>query len=167
MLDKLDFLNNLSDDERKLFTGIGLVVLGVFAMFILSQLLMIPGRLQARARYKNYTGRALGKITNRNMISVQRGHDDEGRPEYTTKCMVSYEFTVGGVLYKGEGEGSGAGRDKYEAEICYDPSDPDQNCTAYYFNSKTKSHFISTFIYLAVFFAVIMIGIYFFMRFKQ
>ena len=40
MLDKLDFLNNLSDDERKLFTGIGLVVLGVFAMFILSQLLI-------------------------------------------------------------------------------------------------------------------------------
>ena len=167
MLDKLDFLNNLSDDERKLFTGIGFVVLGVFAMFILSQLLMIPGRLRARAYYKNYTGRALGKITKRDVISVQNGHDDEGNLRYTTKCMVSYEFTVGGVLYKGEGEGSGAGRDKYEAEICYDPSDPDQNCTAYYFNSKTKSHFLSTLIYLIILFAILLGGIYLFIRFRR
>ena len=166
MLDKLEFLKNLSDDERKLLSGVGLVLIGLFAVFFLSELLMIPSRLSARKRYAGYTGRALGKVTKRNIYSVEDGHDDDGHTTYKQKCFVEYEFTVGGTRYTGEGEGSMASRDKYETEICYDPSDPDQNCTACYFNSVTKFHILSTLIFLLCFSALVIGGLLFYFNIK-
>ena len=167
MLDKLSFLNNLSSDELKIFSGLGLVILVFFAIFILTQLMMIPSRKRAQVKYANYTGRTFAKVLNRYTISVDDGVDENGDRKYKSKCIVSYEFRIGGVTYKGECEGSSKGRDKYETEICYDPSNPDLNCTVYYFDSVTKSHFLSSFIFFVVVFALMLAGIYIFMRVRR
>lgn len=164
---KPDFLNFLTDDEFTLFAGLGLVIVVFFAIFILSQLMMIPARKRAQIRYANYTGRALGKVLKRYSVSVDDGVDEDGHRKYTTRFIVHYEFTVGGVTYTGSGIGSSRLRDKYETEICYDPDDPEHNCTACFFNSETKSHFWSSLISFAVFFAVLLIGIFVFIRVRR
>ena len=60
---------------------------------------------------------------------------------------ISYQFEVNGQVYYGEGEGSGAFWERDKQTICYDPNDPDDNCTLYYLNSKTKSHFLKTLLF--------------------
>ena len=52
---------------------------------------------------------------------------------------VTYEFEVDGQTYTGKGEGSPAFQVRKHQLICYDPSDPNLNCTLFYLNSYLRS----------------------------
>ena len=50
--------------------------------------------------------------------------------------MVIYEFEADGRIYTGKGESSTAFTTGKTQTICYDPSDPDLNCTLSFLNSQ-------------------------------
>ena len=83
-------------------------------------------------------------------------NDSESSDSYEYRTVISYQFEVNGQIYTGEGEGNGAFWQKDKQMICFDPNDPDDNCTLYYLNSKTKSHFLKT----VIFFFVVLIIMY-------
>ena len=95
-------------------------------------------------RFKNYTGRAEGRILEHHweyyMDSAQamKQHREDDMDISDDRFIVSYEFEVDGQTYTGKGEGSSDFRVRKHQTICYDPSDPNQNCTLCYLNSQTK-----------------------------
>ena len=96
---------------------------------------------RAREKYKNYTGRAEGRILEHEWVRHYTGTKDSetGDDNYDLLFMVKYEFEVNGQTYRGEGEASGSIKGRKTQTICYDPADPNQNCSLYYLNSQTTS----------------------------
>ena len=97
-------------------------------------------------RYMNYTGRAEGKIIEHHWETYMKSGVGTGRTmkEDTidasdSDCYVTYEFEVDGQTYIGKGEGSPAFQVRKHQTICYDPSDPNLNCTLFYLNSYLRS----------------------------
>ena len=89
--------------------------------------------------FKRLSGRAEGRI-------VEHHWDRYGEYNYTRDpindfdylFMVTYEFVVNGQTYTGKGEGDPAFQAKKKQTICYDPSNPDENCTLYYYNRQAN-----------------------------
>ncbi|MBO4309997.1 MAG: hypothetical protein J5856_02900, partial [Lachnospiraceae bacterium] len=107
-----DFLVNLGVDPDKalMVSGLGLVVIGFIAVALLSQLLLLPGQVKNKKRMKHLTGRAVGTILNGTLYTETEyfGHQNGQTGETTTthRYIVTYEFEVNGVTYRGQGEGS-------------------------------------------------------------
>ena len=88
---------------------------------------------------KNLSGRIDGKILEHHW--EKRGkfnHTGDPIDDFDEVFMVTYEFEVNGQTYTGKGEGSPAFQAKGKQTICYDPSDPNVNCTLYYFNGQAN-----------------------------
>lgn len=126
---------------------IGMVVF--FAIFILVNRSSAKERLQnivkeEQDRFKKLTGRAEGRILEHhwenysNPLSAGRQHKEDSMDDSDTVFMVTYEFEVNGQTYKGHGEGSPSFSRRKTQPICYDPSDPNQNCTLYYYNGQVR-----------------------------
>lgn len=97
-------------------------------------------------RYRNYTGRAEGKIIEHHWETYLKSGVGTGRTmkEDTIDATdsvfyVTYEFEVDGQTYVGKGEGSPAFQVRKYQTICYDPSDPNLNCTLFYLDSYLRS----------------------------
>ena len=103
----------------------------------------------------------MGTVTNYRKERILRyeSHDSETSDSYEYLTIISYQFEVNGRVYYGEGEGNGAFWQRDKQMICYDPNDPDDNCTLYYLNSKTKSHFLKTVIFFVVMLALMYFAI--------
>ena len=134
-------LENCSDGAEILI-GLGIVFAGVAVMAFLSQLLTLPQQIRNKRKMAYMSGRAEGRIltsrTDRHEHVTGSGRDKEYHSTY--HCMLTYEFDVDGVTYTGSGEGSGAFWQQKHQTICYDPNNPDDNCTLYYYNDKTDTH---------------------------
>ena len=124
-------------------------IIGFIILLVIFDLSRIPKRLKAKAAYSHLSGRATGTVTNYRKERILRyeSTDPEQNDSYEYLTIISYQFEVNGRVYTGEGEGSGAFWQRDKQTICYDPNDPDDNCTLYYLNSKTKSHFLKTLIF--------------------
>ena len=133
-------------------------VIGFIVLLVVFELSRIPKRLKAKAAFSHLSGRATGTITDYRKERIPRyeSNDPESSDSYEYRTIISYQFEVNGQIYTGEGEGNGAFWQKDKQMICYDPNDPDDNCTLYYLNSKTKSHFLKT----VIFFFVVLIIMY-------
>lgn len=97
-------------------------------------------------RYKDYTGRAEGKIIEHHWETFMKSGVGTGRTmkedtidSSDSVFYVTYEFEVDGQTYTGKGEGSPAFQVRKYQLICYDPSDPNLNCTLFYLNSYLRS----------------------------
>lgn len=97
--------------------------------------------------FRNYSGRARGKIIehhweqhsgNNGIMNLFRRNTDVS-DDQNDVFMVSYEFEVNGQTYTGEGMGNPDVQERNYQTICYDPSDPNINCTFYYMKSKTPN----------------------------
>ncbi len=165
-----DFLVNLGvDPERALMvSGLGLVVIGFIAVALLSQLLLLPGQVKNKKRMKHLTGRAVGTILNGTLYTETEnyGHQNGQTGETTTthRYIVTYEFEVNGVTYRGQGEGSYAFWEKKRQKICYDPQNPEDNCTLFLYNSKTDTNILkrvfSVSIWVIILFAIILVYLF-------
>ena len=133
-------------------------IIGFIILLVVFELMRIPGRLKAKAAFSRLSGRAMGTVTDYRKERYLRNesHDPETGDSYEYVTIIRYQFEVNGRIYTGEGEGNGAFWQKDKQMICYDPNDPDDNCTLYYLNSKTKSHFLKT----VIFFFVVLIIMY-------
>ena len=115
------------------------LVLLVWVIYVLAKEKK-QNREAAQVKYKNYTGRVEGRVLEYHWVKSNPGkyiRDPEtGRVETQDEFIVTYEFVVDGRTYTGTGVGSTSpSRRKFQL-ICYDPSDPDQNCTLYYLNGQ-------------------------------
>lgn len=98
-------------------------------------------------RYTNYTGRAEGKIIEHHWdthlvssgVGTGRTMKEDTIDATDSDFFVTYEFEVDGQTYIGKGEGSPAFQVRKHQTICYDPSDPNLNCTLFYLNSYLRS----------------------------
>ena len=136
-------------------------IAGFIGLLVIFELSRIPKRLKAKAAFSHLSGRAMGTVTNYRKERILRyeSHDSETSDSYEYLTIISYQFEVGGRVYYGEGEGNGAFWQRDKQMICYDPNDPDDNCTLYYLNSKTKSHFLKTVIFFVVMLALMYFAI--------
>ncbi|MBR1797835.1 MAG: hypothetical protein IJ757_07485 [Clostridiales bacterium] len=119
-------------NSSKLIIAIVLVVI----ISVLSGIISFIRRGAERKLYKSMTGRADAKVLSRRMVEKRRNSGEDETVEL--KCYISYEFEVDGKTYKGHGEGSGAIWDKKHQKVCYDPDDPNNNCTKYLYDSKVS-----------------------------
>lgn len=113
---------------------------------------------RAQEKYKNYTGRAEGRILEHEWVRRYTGSRDPetGRDNYDLQYIVKYEFEANGQTYQSEGEASGSIFQGKTLTICYDPSDPNQSCSLYYLNYQTKSpSFIRVLLYILVRLAIL------------
>ncbi|MBO4688157.1 MAG: DUF3592 domain-containing protein [Clostridiales bacterium] len=134
-----------------------IAVVAVIVVFaILNSIKNAARRRIEKEFYERMTGRATGNILSRNVTKerVETSRDDE-EEKYEYVCYVTYEFVVNGITYKGSGEGARSGSQKKQQTICYDPADPNSNCTEYYYKKKTSSHILSTLITLGIVAAVL------------
>ena len=139
------------------------IVLAFIVVFILIELSRIPGRLKSKKAYSNLTGRAMGTVTNRykeQVLLTPYYTSTDNRDHYEYKTRLTYQFEVNGRVYTGEGEGSGAFWQKNQQMICYDPEDPNTNCTLFYLKSKTKSHAHHTLLVFIIMIVLLVLGIY-------
>lgn len=95
--------------------------------------------------YKYYTGRAEGRILKRrwesSSVSGARNgsvmkEDSMGSSDLAK--IVTYEFEVNGKTYTGKGIGCPHFQERKKQTICYNPSNPNENCTLYYFNRQVR-----------------------------
>ncbi len=93
--------------------------------------------------FKNHSGRAEGRILEHHWDTFFTSgvRDGSSMKEDTIDStdsvfMVTYEFEVNGQTYTGKGEGSPSFQAREKQTICYDPSDPNDNCTLYYYNGQ-------------------------------
>ena len=130
-------------------------------LVVLFELSRIPKRLKTKAEFSHLSGRMKATIIDRHQerTLTYRSTDPEENDRYEYRTMVTYQFEVDGQTYTGEGEGSGAFWQSKEQMICYDPNDPSDNCTLFYYNSKTKSHFLQTLIFVVVILGVFYLAI--------
>ena len=134
-----------------------IAVVAVIVVFaILSSIKNAARRRIEKEFYERMIGRATGNILSRNVTKerVETSRDDE-EEKYEYVCYVTYEFIVNGITYKGSGEGARFGSQKKQQTICYDPADPNSNCTEYYYKKRTSSHILSTLITLGIVAAVL------------
>ena len=114
------------------------IPLGLMFIFMIYASIKSSAARKARIeKYKKYTGRADGLISNFRTEEYRRGHGDDEKVTY--KCFMDYEFEANGRIYKGRGEGSGALWERKMQKICYDPDNPENNCTKYYYEKMTGS----------------------------
>ena len=134
-------------------------VIGFIVIVVIFELMKIPKRLKAKAAFSHLTGRAMATITDYHKERILRAEstDPESSDSYEYRTIIRYQFEVDGRIYTGEGEGNGAFWQRDKQMICYDPNDPDENCTLFFLNSQTKSHFFKTLI-----FCVIMLLVFYF-----
>ena len=127
-------------------------IVGFIGLLVIFELSRIPKRLKAKAAFSHLSGRAMGTVTNYRKERILRyeSHDSETSDSYEYLTIISYQFEVNGRVYYGEGEGNGAFWQRDKQMICYDPSDPNDNCTLYTVDSMTKSHFLKTLIFIIV-----------------
>jgi len=99
---------------------------------------------EKQARIDRYSGRAEGKIIEHHWettmsarVASRQREDDMDVLDHI--YIVSYEFEVDGKIYTGKGEGSPAFQVRKKQTICYDPSDPNVNCTLFYLNIMKDS----------------------------
>ena len=94
----------------------------------------------AQEKYKNYTGRVEGRVLESHWVKSNPGkyiRDPEtGRVDSQEEFIVTYEFLVDGRTYTGTGVGSTSPSRRQYQPICYDPADPNQNCTLYFLNGE-------------------------------
>lgn len=141
-------------------------VIGFIVIAVLIELMKIPRRIKAKAAFSHLSGRAMATVTDYHKERILRyeSTDPESSDSYEYRTIISYQFEVNGQIYTGEGEGNGAFWKKNKQMICYDPNDPDENCTLYFLNSTTKSHFLSTVIFYVVMLLVIYAAIVIFSK---
>ena len=152
--------------EVLLETGILLAVL--ILLFWWARSSNKKAKKRAQEKYKNYTGRAEGKILDHSWVrKYSNNPDPETGKEYSDQLfIITYEFEANGQTYRGEGEASGSLFGRKTQMIAYDPADPNQNCSLYYLNSQTKSpSFLRVLIYILVRLALLIGVIYLLMRF--
>ena len=65
-------------------------------------------------------------------------HNDGEVDDMDSVYIISYEFEVDGKTYKGQGEGSSSSKEGEIQTICYDPSDPNVNCTLNYLDDQLE-----------------------------
>lgn len=116
-----------------------LIFLGIGGVAFL--LMENSAKKHAREKYASYTGRKTVRIQTREMVETVIYKDEKGRDVCEDKCFVTYEFYVDGRRYEGSSESSDSELDKNEQVICYDPNDPNNNCTLWYLEKQTNSHF--------------------------
>ena len=105
---------------------------------------LVNSPAHAREKYASYTGRITVRILTREMVETDSYFDsDKNRNAKQEKCFVTYEFYVNGRRYEGSSESSDSVLDKNEQVICYDPEDPNKNCTLWYLEKETKQHLFS------------------------
>ena len=88
---------------------------------------------------KKLSGRIKGRILEHHW--EKRGkfnYSQDPINDFDEVFMVTYEFEVNGQTYTGKGEGRPAFQEKERQTICYDPSDPNVNCTLYYYNDQAN-----------------------------
>ncbi|MCR5617266.1 MAG: hypothetical protein K6F83_03145 [Clostridiales bacterium] len=92
--------------------------------------------------FKRLSGRTEGRIIEHHWedhgISTGPHKNSEEDMDVTdTVFMVTYEFEVNGQTYTGNGAGSPSFGERESQMICYDPSDPEDNCTMYFYKSES------------------------------
>ena len=166
----MDFLVDLGvDPDRALMvSGLGLIVIGFIAVVLLSQLLLLPGQVKNKKGMQHMTGRAVGTILNGTLYTetYDYGHQTGQTVETTTthRYIVTYEFKVNGVTYQGQGEGSYAFWERKRQTICYDPKNPEDNCTLFFYDSKTDTNVLkkvfSVSIWVIILFAIAIVYLF-------
>lgn len=122
-------------------------------------------RKKRREQYGKMKGRAKGDISNFKMHRKVRYRNGEKDYRYTAR--MNYEFEVDGKIYKGEGIGSGALWQRKQQVICYDPDNPEDNCTKYYYDRMMgKDSFIMVLVALMTFVFIFGFVFYFFFKVK-
>ena len=107
-------------------------------------------KARAKEKYKNYTGRAEGRILEHEWVRHYTGFRDPETGDENSDLLfiVKYEFEANGQTYQGEGEASGSIFQRKTLTICYGPSDPNQSCSLYYLNCQTTSpNFLRVLVY--------------------
>ncbi|MBO4688290.1 MAG: hypothetical protein J5636_07225 [Clostridiales bacterium] len=164
----MDLLSNLSTNINPDKVPGALLELGILlAFFVLliwwSRSTEKKAKARALEKYKNYTGRAEGRILEHHWVHVSSGRRDPetGKDDVDSYFIITYEFEADGQTYRGKGEASASFMGRKTQTICYDPSDPNQNCSLYYLNSQTKSaSCLRVLIYMLVRFAILLGVIY-------
>ena len=161
------FMNLSSEIKTENLPKVILTVGGMLAFFVLlmwwSKSTEKKAKARAQEKYKDYTGRAEGRILEHHWVHVSSGRRDPetGKEDVDSYFMVTYEFEANGQTYRGEGEASASFRGRKNQTICYDPSDPNRNCSLFYLNSQTKSaSCLRVLIYMLVRFAILLGVIY-------
>ncbi|MBR6484390.1 MAG: hypothetical protein IKT14_05170 [Clostridiales bacterium] len=152
------------DNIKIWLIGIPFAILMV-ALFIWSSVKDALRRKAIKEQYKKMSGRADGKISNFKMVRRSRYHNREEDVDYD--AFMDYEFEVDGKIYKGHGEGSGALWKRKTQTICYDPEDPDNNCTLYIYDRKTgKTGCLTSLVVLITLVAIFGTVFYYFFKVK-
>lgn len=142
-----------------------MVVLPVGLMIVFMVIASIRASATRKARkqeYEKLSGRAKGVISNFRTEEYRRGHGENETVKY--KCFMDYEFEVDGKVYHGKGEGSGALWERKKQMICYDPENPEKNCTKYYFEKMTGTGgMLSAVMCMVIIFIIVAV---IFMKFK-
>lgn len=168
--DMMDFLisQGVDTDRAGIVSGLALVVIVFIAVVLLSQLMLLPGQVKNKKEMNYLTGRAVGTILSgeyyitSNDVAHPTGQTPESSSTHT--YIVTYEFKVNGVTYQGQGEGSYAFWERKRQTICYDPKNPEDNCTLFYYDSKTDTNVLKTVfsvsIWVILFFAIIIVYLF-------
>lgn len=140
------------------------IIAAFLGFLILFELSRIPGRMRAKKAFAHLSGRTMGTVVNLyedKTLITSANQSSDGRDHYDSRTIVTYQYEVNGQLHTGEGEGSGAFRDRKQQMICYDPEDPGNSCTLYFLNSKTKSHFVQTLVTVVIMLVLLVLAIVF------
>ncbi len=120
-----------------MWTGVLVLSFVLLLIFIIASSVKNSAiRKKKREHYAKMTGRAEGKVLSWRMVKTNVRNTPEGE-DYNLKCIVKYEFEADdGRIYRNEGEGSGALWNRRTQKICYNPEDPNDNCTKYVYDDK-------------------------------
>ena len=131
--------------------AIGLFFAALFGYVIVFELNGIPKRKRAKKAMAHLTGVANGRVKSHYEDTYEAYDSDRGTYETRSRgTVVSYEFEVNGVTYTGSSYGSWSRKYREYQPVLYDPQNPSDNCTQAYYNSKTKSHYIGSVLYMAI-----------------
>lgn len=150
-----------------MWMGVVVLCFALLLIFIIgSSIKNAAVRKAKRERYLKMTGRAEGRVLERRMVKKNVHNTREGE-DYDLKCIIKYEFEASdGRIYRNEGEGSGAIWEKKSQKICYNPEDPNDNCTKYVYDDKTgKSDVIGGILFLLIM-AGIVLAVYLYIKSK-
>lgn len=140
---------NLSDGWQ-IAIGIGIIVGVAMLIDFIIEVIAIPGKKKNQKTMAYLSGRAEGKILKRDIVkheSKPAGRGGNGDVSNYTECYVTYEFVADGITYTGRGKGSGNYIDRNSQIICYDPQNPDDNCTLYYYKDHTEINVLKSVLY--------------------
>lgn len=137
---------DLSSDFLQIAFGLGLILVGFIVFLVIVELLELPQHKRNKHKMEYLSGRTEGKILTRSLVRDEYITGSGRNKEYNSsyRCMLTYEFEVDGISYTGKGEGAGAFWKKESQTICYDPNNPNDNCTLFFYNSKTDTNIVRT-----------------------